>query len=58
MQSLCPLYGTLPLPPPNPRGDSLLIGYWISDGNRIEWSTIQGVIRLKFVIDTVTAIIA
>ena len=59
MQSLPPFHGTLTLTPPNPRVDSLLKGYWISNGNTIEWSTIQlGVIRLKLVIGTIIAILA
>ena len=54
MQSLPPVHGTLTLTPPNPRVDSLLKGYWISNGNRIKWSTIHlGVIRLRFVIGTI-----
>ena len=59
MQSLLPVRGTLTLTPPNPRVDSLLKGYWISNGNRIEWSTIHlGVTRRRFVIDTIIAILA
>ena len=53
IQSLRPVHGTLTLTPPNPRVDSLLKGYWISNGNKIEYSAIQlGVIRL-IVIDTI-----
>ena len=44
MQSLPPVHGTLTLTPPNPTVDSLLKGYWISNGNTIEWSTIQLVV--------------